>query len=105
MIFRRKIVFKQPVRRPEPHKRGTPNGVAVVGDPVGQPTGYFRSGAATVRALMRVPKHEDVVRAICSDKWDGQRLVPSLFKGQNISRGLVTRILGALVLHDPPALV
>ena len=34
---------------------------------------------------MRIPRHEDVVRAICSDKWDGQRLAPSLFKGQNIS--------------------
>lgn len=28
---------------------------------------------------------EDIVRAICTDKWDGLRVAPSLFKGQNIS--------------------
>lgn len=28
---------------------------------------------------------EEIVRAVCSDKWDGQRLSPSLFVGENIS--------------------
>lgn len=28
---------------------------------------------------------EDIVRAVCTDKWDGTRIAPSLFKGQNIS--------------------
>jgi len=34
---------------------------------------------------MPVPPHEDIVRAICTDKWDGQRLAPSLFTGDNTS--------------------
>jgi hypothetical protein len=28
---------------------------------------------------------EDVLRAICTDKWDGERLSPSLFKGTDTS--------------------
>jgi hypothetical protein len=28
---------------------------------------------------------KDIVRAVCTDKWDGERLSPSLFVGQNIS--------------------
>jgi hypothetical protein len=28
---------------------------------------------------------EDIVRAVCTDKWDGERLSPSLFVGENIS--------------------
>lgn len=35
--------------------------------------------------MMRIASSENVVRAICSDKWDGQRLSPSLFKGLNTS--------------------
>jgi len=34
---------------------------------------------------MPVAPEEDIVRAVCSDKWDGQRLSPSLFVGQNTS--------------------
>jgi len=29
--------------------------------------------------------NEDIVRAILTDKWDGERASPSLFRGQNIS--------------------
>ncbi|MEY2485962.1 MAG: hypothetical protein QOH39_1610 [Verrucomicrobiota bacterium] len=36
---------------------------------------------------MAVSGDEQIVRAICTDKWDGERLSPSLFKGQNISVG------------------
>ena len=28
---------------------------------------------------------EDIVRAVCTDKWDGERLSPSLFAGKDIS--------------------
>jgi hypothetical protein len=28
---------------------------------------------------------EDILRAICTDKWDGERLSPSLFKGKDTS--------------------
>jgi hypothetical protein len=28
---------------------------------------------------------ENIVRAVCTDKWDGERLSPSLFVGENIS--------------------
>jgi hypothetical protein len=28
---------------------------------------------------------EDIVRAVCTDKWDGERLSPSLFVGEGIS--------------------
>lgn len=28
---------------------------------------------------MAVPPTEDIVRAVCTDKWDGERLSPSLF--------------------------
>lgn len=32
-----------------------------------------------------VPAEEDVVRAICTEKWDGTRAAPSLFTGQGVS--------------------
>jgi hypothetical protein len=28
---------------------------------------------------------EDIIRAVCTDKWDGERLSPSLFVGENTS--------------------
>ncbi len=34
---------------------------------------------------MPLSAEEDIVRAVCTDKWDGTRIAPSLFKGQNIS--------------------
>ena len=34
---------------------------------------------------MSVDPAEDIVRAVCTDKWDGQRLSPSLFVGENTS--------------------
>lgn len=34
---------------------------------------------------MPVSSDENIVRAICSDKWDGERLAPSLFTGENTS--------------------
>src|SRR5467141_1334601 len=34
---------------------------------------------------MPVGPEENIVRAICTDKWDGQRAAPSLFKGENTS--------------------
>lgn len=34
---------------------------------------------------MAIAADEDVVRAILTDKWDGQRTSPSLFKGQDVS--------------------
>ena len=34
---------------------------------------------------MPLPPEEDIVRAVCTDKWDGDRLSPSIFVGQNIS--------------------
>lgn len=34
---------------------------------------------------MPVDPSEHIVRAICSDKWDGERLSPSLFVGENTS--------------------
>lgn len=34
---------------------------------------------------MPLPPTEDIVRAVCTDKWDGQRLSPSLFSGENTS--------------------
>lgn len=34
---------------------------------------------------MPVGPNEDIVRAICTDKWDGTRAAPSLFKGENVS--------------------
>jgi hypothetical protein len=34
---------------------------------------------------MPLPPEEDILRAVCTDKWDGERLSPSLFVGQNIS--------------------
>jgi len=34
---------------------------------------------------MPVGTEENIARAICTDKWDGQRAAPSLFKGANTS--------------------
>jgi hypothetical protein len=34
---------------------------------------------------MALAAEEDIVRAICTDKWDGARAAPSLFTGQNVS--------------------
>ena len=34
---------------------------------------------------MSVIPSEDIVRAVCTDKWDGERLSPSLFVGENTS--------------------
>ena len=34
---------------------------------------------------MPVSADENIVRAVCSDKWDGERLSPSLFKGSGTS--------------------
>ncbi len=34
---------------------------------------------------MPIAAGEDIVRAICTDKWDGARAAPSLFTGQNVS--------------------
>jgi hypothetical protein len=34
---------------------------------------------------MPLPPTEDIVLAVCTDKWDGERLSPSLFVGENIS--------------------
>jgi len=34
---------------------------------------------------MPIEPAENIVRAVCTDKWDGVRLAPSLFVGANIS--------------------
>lgn len=34
---------------------------------------------------MGIAAEENIVRAICTDKWDGTRAAPSLFTGQNVS--------------------
>jgi hypothetical protein len=34
---------------------------------------------------MPVSAEEDIVRAVCTDKWDGERLAPSLFVGEGVS--------------------
>lgn len=34
---------------------------------------------------MMLDPREDIVRAVCSDKWDGERISPSLFAGGGIS--------------------
>lgn len=34
---------------------------------------------------MPIAPTEDIVRAVCTDKWDGERLSPSLFVGEDIS--------------------
>lgn len=34
---------------------------------------------------MSVSAEEDIARAICTDKWDGERLSPSLFTGEGTS--------------------
>lgn len=34
---------------------------------------------------MPLPPEEEIVRAVCTDKWDGERLSPSLIVGQNLS--------------------
>ena len=43
---------------------------------------------------MPVAAEEDIVRAICTDKWDGTRLAPSLFTGENtsVSRLAITQL-------------
>jgi len=35
--------------------------------------------------FMSVPPTENIVRAVCTDKWDGERLSPSLFTGRGTS--------------------
>lgn len=44
---------------------------------------------------MPLAAHEDIVRAICTDKWDGTRLSPSLFKGagKSVSRLAIIPLL------------
>jgi hypothetical protein len=42
---------------------------------------------------MPLAPNEDVVRAILTDKWDGQRASPSLFKGQDVSVSRLAIIL------------
>ena len=32
-----------------------------------------------------ISSSEDIVRAVCTDKWDGERLAPSLFVGERTS--------------------
>jgi len=34
---------------------------------------------------MSIAADEDIVRAIFTDKWDGERIAPSLFAGENVS--------------------
>jgi hypothetical protein len=34
---------------------------------------------------MPLAAKEDIVRGICTDKWDGTRIAPSLFTGENVS--------------------
>ena len=34
---------------------------------------------------MPIAAEENIVRAICTDKWDGTRMAPSLFTGENTS--------------------
>src|SRR5437879_145295 len=34
---------------------------------------------------MPLARTEDIVRAVCTDKWDGERLSPSLFAGEGTS--------------------
>lgn len=43
---------------------------------------------------MPLAPDENIVRAICSDKWDGQRLAPSLFVGKetSVSRLAITSL-------------
>lgn len=39
---------------------------------------------------MPIVADEDIVRAILTDKWDGERIAPSLFKGENVSVSRLT---------------
>ena len=41
---------------------------------------------------MPVGPEENIARAICTDKWDGQRASPSLFKGEETSVSRLTLI-------------
>jgi hypothetical protein len=43
---------------------------------------------------MPISSTENIVRAVCSDKWDGKRMSPSLFegKGTSVSRLAVIRL-------------
>ena len=34
---------------------------------------------------MSIPAEEDILRAVRTDKWDGVRLAPRLFAGENLS--------------------
>ena len=45
---------------------------------------------------MPISAEENIVRAVCTDKWDGERIAPSLFIGEGIS---VSR-LAILALED-----
>lgn len=39
---------------------------------------------------MPLSEEEEIVRAICTDKWDGQRISPSVFAGANTSVSRLT---------------
>src|SRR3989442_1192955 len=45
---------------------------------------------------MPIAAEEDIVRAICTDKWDGTRIAPSLFTGENTS----VRRLAVILLSE-----
>lgn len=58
---------------------------------------------------MPLEASENIVRAICSDKWDGERLAPSLFVGAGISVSRLALIpledhwdLFRAYVQDPP---
>lgn len=58
---------------------------------------------------MPISAEEDIVRAVCTDKWDGERLAPSLFVGENtsVSRLVVVSLrdhwdLFRQYVEDPP---
>ena len=46
---------------------------------------------------MPIAADEDIVRAIFTDKWDGERIAPSLFAGENVSVSRLTVV--ALAEH------
>ena len=41
---------------------------------------------------MSLAPNEDILRAVCTDKWDGERLSPSLFVGEHTSVSRLTLI-------------
>jgi len=58
---------------------------------------------------MPVGPEEDIARAICTDKWDGERLSPSLFVGEGTSVSRLAMIplvdhwdLFRLYVEQPP---